>query len=216
MDNISIEEKVNLIKMMYTGKGRFCKFTDKVYGFIHNDNTVNIIDTYNMLIFDKAYQIKYITDDIILLSNFSIVEKIYNCLILDANIFKIIQSKGSSFMDICGDIIYEIDPTEFTISSLRVYDLKGNYLNSLEFDGTDISITNMELTHINNSNYYMIGNSSLKYITYYDKGKSIKIVSKVGEHHIDNIGDGLYMFSPKIDTDKVIVYDFIKNKIVNE
>ena len=97
MQEIDIKTRIALLLMTYDGKGKLTKFQDDVYGFVDETNKVRLLDLINNKIFDEAYNIRYIGDNVIILNK---IEKLlYNIvsasIILDRKTFKIIEEKDS-------------------------------------------------------------------------------------------------------------------------
>ena len=64
MKELDIETKIALVKMAYDGDGRLVKFTDKIYGFYNDNNTVNFIRLTDLTIIKQEYTIQYIIDKV--------------------------------------------------------------------------------------------------------------------------------------------------------
>lgn len=232
MQEIDIKTRIALLLMTYNGKGKLTKFQDGVYGFVDETNKVRLLDLINNKIFDEAYNIRYIGDNVIILNK---IEKLlYNIvsasIILDRKTFKIIEEKDSE-MTVYNKLIVSKEEKENTECIL--YDLHGNKLwqaednisSGLEVQCTDrddyyiISFYEKSISledykeAIENGNYneQLEQRKTVLLIKYNEDSseKPIEVIWKSNKYDVENIGYGLYKVSDARDFSKVYVYDLI-------
>ena len=232
MQETDIKTKVALLLMTYDGKGKLTKFQDDIYGFVDENNRVRLIDLINNKIFDEAYNIRYIGDNVIILNK---IEKllytiISASIILDRKTFKIIEEKNSE-MTVYNKIIVSKEEKEST--ECIIYDLHGNKLWQIEDNissGLEVQCTDRDDYYIisfyeksisiedyreaienGNINEQLEQRKTVLLIKYNEDNsdRPIEVIWKSNKYDVENIGYGLYKISDVKDFSKVYVYDLI-------
>ena len=117
MKELDIETKIALVKMTYDGDGRLVKFTDKIYGFYNDNNTVNFIRLTDLTIIKQEYTIQYIIDKVMVVfaSNQNDLSDIRS-YILDIDTFEVIYASNYR-MEVIDNIIYKKDFSKLDIQN---------------------------------------------------------------------------------------------------
>lgn len=151
MEKDNIKSKIEILSMTYDGLGKLTKFQDDIYGFVDETNKVRLIDLVNNKIFDTAYNIRYIGEDIILLNNFNniIFKVVAESVILDRHTFKIIEKQNSEMM-VCNELI--VSKNYNSEDNCILYDLQGRKIWEINKE----EITDIEVKYTDSDDYYII------------------------------------------------------------
>lgn len=211
----SIDYKLKLMKMIYGKIGRLTKFDAAVYGFVLPNNETRLIDFNKNEVLEKSYNIRYISNSIIVLDSISQNLDVES-IIIDKNSFKLIYESSMQLM-VEYEIIYEeMDIKKRDIRCERqILDLNGNIIGSIE-GGYDFSIDATD-----NDNYYIASydleneDNREKVILFYDKDKNtIEKRWQSKKWLIRKIGYGRYTFANVKNFSEMYVYDIINKEIL--
>lgn len=234
MNETDIKTKIAMLMMMYDGKGKLTKFQDDIYGFVDETNKVQLIDLIHNKIISEPYNIRYIGDDIILLS--VIENKSFGIsfgsgittksIILNRRTFEVIDEQDTE-MAAYNKII--ISQNYFLQSQCKIYNMQGKELCTLDekicndfmvqctdrddyyifsFYSEVIDIHDYEATFESEINKQRKTVLLVKYDEH-NEDKPIEIVWKSNKFDVENIGYGLYKISDVTDFRKAYVYDIM-------
>lgn len=235
MQKIDKKTRLALLLMTYDGKGKLTKFQDDIYGFVDDTSRVRLVDLINNKIFDEAYDMKYIGDDVIVLNKIEMLA--YNVatesILLDRKTFKIIEEKDSE-MTVYNKII--VSKKEKETTEYIIYDLQGNKLWQLENEvvsGLDVQCTDRDdyyiisfydndikpedyMNELNSKDFFdcLEQRKKVLLLKYSEdnKEKPIEVVWESNKYDVENIGYGLYKILDRNDFSNVYIYDLMNLK----
>lgn len=217
MKDIDIKTKIALVMMTYDGNGKLVKFTDKIYGFYNDNNTVNFIRLSDITVIKQEYTIQYILDKVIVVfaRNQNDLSDIRS-YILDIDTFEVIYASIYR-MEVINNIIYEGNniamyhhgENELT---RKIFDLLGNRLGEIQ------AYSNISIEFIEGTDYYVVRHDKVgeihEFVSIYKIADKVEFAWSSNYYDVRCIGDGLYSFSKYGNYEYTKIYNFNKRELV--
>lgn len=224
--NMTIEDKLNLIRLTYSDLGTIKKFTDDIYGIVNRKGSIHFINLNTMELFEEecGYDIINIFDNTIVLYNIDSTFKIKS-VILDRKTFNILFESNKK-LGVTGDIIYEANKAlilemhkENTEPESLVLDSKANIIYKVPKSNESIEL---DISQTDNENYYIITQKFLnedkehKRIIKYNKEYNImESMFYSADYDVIQLGCGLILFEKYGNRQEAYIYDIINKKLVD-